>query len=229
MGRGSSGATAGVTKLIGADKKPIELDVPLQYGGISGLSSGAIDRIAPLEKSTMGEWQMVFNEDGIITDFIKGKKITDAQFAAMRNADVRSIKHTAKAGALGGTFSAGEINNFGEFNNQVLRAAAKEGTYCISKGKGFNAAGLKAYYAKACADAEKKYNTAVRKAFWKSIDVEIAHKEGRATHAEVARARRALKDAERKAYNSMLVEQHNALRAGQKRFGYTYSLEKRRS
>lgn len=220
MGRGSSGATAGITKLTGTDGKPITLDKELRYGGTgSGLNSSAIDRIA-----TDGEWTMAFNEDGNVVE-INGKKIA-VQPSTMRKSDVRSLDHSAKDGRLGGPLTVEELRRF---DNKVLRATAPEGTYTLTKGPKFNDAGLQKYFSKASAAAQAKYDAAMKRAWQKTISVEADHKEGRATRAQVAAARRALKEAERKAYNTMLVEQHDALRSGQKKYGYAYSLVKRRS
>ena len=92
-----------------------------------------------------------------------------------------------------------------------------------------DANGLQEYYRKASKTARIKYENAANLAHLDYMEARTAYADGEITKAQLESARRKAKAAERKAYNTMLVEQHNALRAGQRKYGYSYSLEKRRS
>lgn len=137
--------------------------------------------------------------------------------------------HPGSDGKLGGTFSVGEINNYILFGQGVYSVTAPEGIYSFEETPKFDANGLQEYYRKASKTARIKYENAANLAHLDYMEARTAYADGEITKAQLESARRKAKAAERKAYNTMLVEQHNALRAGQRKYGYSYSLEKRRS
>ena len=117
------------------------------------------------------------------------------------------------SGYLGGTFSQADMENFAKFGNTTERAAAKEGTYSVSKGANFNQSGFLSYVTQAsnnfqreASSAENRLRTqvAMRMMTWEQYNIEST-----------------------RAFNTALVNLHNAYSAGQSRYGYTYTLEQR--
>lgn len=133
-----------------------------------------------------------------------------------------------QGGMLGGTFSTADLNNFANYGVRVYRAAAPEGTYSISKGRNFDSSGLKRYYAAEHAAAQRQYRADVRALGNKYSEVTKAYRAGTATRAEADRAYKDYQAGAAKAANKWLVANHNALIAGQRQYGYTYSLERRK-
>ena len=115
---------------------------------------------------------------------------------------------------LGGTFSSADLHNFAIGGNTTCRATAKEGTYSISKGKNFDKAGFNSYVAKANAD----FKTSQREAHSK---IQKSYNDGKISYEQA-------KLQQGKAFNTALVNLHNAYLNGQKQYGYTYTLEKRK-
>lgn len=121
--------------------------------------------------------------------------------------------HPRGDGMLGGTFSGADLRNFSRFSNKTVRAAAKEGTYSISKGNNFDKAGFNAYVTKA-------QNTHMGNYYTKHTALGKDYKSGKISYNDYLTSNA-------KAFNTALVELHEAYRAGQKQYGYTYTLEKR--
>lgn len=234
MGRGSSGANGSATRLTGTDGKPIDLTgTPLRYGSEDkALTGGARSTIEAFEKARYKnkiEFSRFVDADGnVIEDNRGGRGSVGATLRARSTAHAMSHNHPRSDGMLGGTFSTGDINNFTRFAQQTYRATAPEGTYSISRGKKFDAAGLQAYYTRASKEARAKYESAVKQANAEYKSVSSAYARGNATYDQANTAYQKAREAGVKAFNTMLVENHNALRAGQKKYGYTYTLERRR-
>lgn len=122
--------------------------------------------------------------------------------------------HPRGDGMLGGTFSNADLYNFTIGGNTTSRATAKEGTYSISKGKNFDAKGFTSYY--------KNERTKVRQSYESEVN-----KLGKSyKNSEISYDDYVLKAG--KSFNTYLVQQHEVLRKGQKQYGYTYTLEKRK-
>lgn len=122
--------------------------------------------------------------------------------------------HPREGGVLGGTFSGADMNNFANFAGTTIRATAKEGTYSMSKGKNFDKAGFKKHVATANGNFKAVNRREHDKVYQK-------YKKGEITYSEY-------KLGAAKAFNTALVELHESYRAGQKQFGYTYTLERRK-
>lgn len=103
------------------------------------------------------------------------------------------------SGTIGGTFSAGDVNFLNGYHGYVIRAVAAEGTYTLVKGNGYKGSALLDDYKKAIHAAEQ---------------------------ANIARMRNGMNSAE--SFNRQLVEMHDWLLANQKKYGYTYGLERRK-
>ena len=115
-------------------------------------------------------------------------------------------------GTLGGTFSSGDLDAFTRWPNKSFRARASEGTYNIRGKKNFDASGFSGYY-----NSEFKRN---RQAYTSAVGA-----------LSKAAAKREISWGDyftgaRGAFNTMLVANHNSLLAGQKKYGYSYSLER---
>ena len=122
--------------------------------------------------------------------------------------------HPRGDGMLGGTFSGADLRNFAFGGNTTSRATAKEGTYSISKGKNFDSKGFNSYVAKANADfknTQREFNSKIQKSY---NDGKISYEQAVLEQG--------------KAFNTALVKLHNTYLEGQKQYGYTYTLEKRK-
>lgn len=146
-------------------------------------------------------------------------------------ASVMSHNHPrgkGEEGLIGGTFSEADISTLNYDRLYTIRATAAEGTYSMTKGVSFDSAGLQAYY--------RKVDNSLNKAFTQSVmDAVNAYTKLRTEHANggnvsakaVQDAYQHYKDTETREFNRYLVGLHNALLAGQKKYGYTYTLERR--
>lgn len=118
-----------------------------------------------------------------------------------------------ESGLLGGTFSTSDLNNFVRFSQTTYRATAAEGTYSISKLKGFDSRNFKQYYTSESAKNRGAYSTTM-------TSLNSSYRSGSMSYDDYrAEAHRA--------FNTYLVAEHNSLRAGQKLYGYHYTLERR--
>lgn len=223
-GRGGSSSRAGgntATQVIGADGTVIDLsDSPLRYGGkdpnLKGKVRDAIEEFENARWTSQIEYSRFVGADGSVIEENKGgKKSVGASLGARLSADAMSHVHPRweSPGEIGGTFSDGDIRNFVTFAQKTYRATAAEGTYSISKGKNFNGAGLNAYYARIKRTASANY----RKRDSAAISQVSA---GKISYSQYLEQRENI-------FNMYLVELHNGLRAGQKQYGYYYTLERR--
>lgn len=122
--------------------------------------------------------------------------------------------HPRGDGMLGGTFSDADLFNFTVGGNTTSRATAKEGTYSISKGKNFDAKGFTKYRKNESAKARQSYKSETNK-------LNESYKNGNISYDDY-------KKQSGKLFNTYLVQLHEVLRKGQKKYGYTYTLEKRK-
>ena len=119
---------------------------------------------------------------------------------------------------IGGTFSEADINGFANTmlfpNYKTMRAAAKEGTYSISRDTNFDGYGLRKYYSGIIKTATSEYNASYNSITKSALAGSLSKEE------YIAKANTA--------FNKFLVDLHNGLINGQKQFGYFYSLERRK-
>ena len=223
-GRGSSYSRSSDIAItaVGSDGKDIDLSgSPLHYGNkdpnLSGKVRKSIEEFENKRYNNKIEFSRFVDANGnVIEDNRGGKGSVRASFYAHQNAEAMSHNHPRSGmavGALGGTFSDGDLNNFVKFNQSPYRATASEGTYSISKLKGFDSKGFKQYYTR-----EYSKN---RSAFKQTVSgLNKSYKSGGMSwddyHANYV-----------KSFNSYLVSLHNSLRSGQKLYGYHYTLERR--
>ncbi len=220
-GRGaSSGVTGRMVKSVVIDGQTVDLgNHPLKYGARDqSMSQDVRKAVDDFERRRTGakvEHGTLIDANGnVLTENRGGKGSVSMPVRLYDQAVVMSHNHPREDGSsLGGTFSQGDIDTFATTKTKTMRATAGEGVYSISKGANFDAAGLRKYRARVEADARAEYRRKNAQA-WQDFE---AHKIG---YAEYSRA------ADRN-FNEYLVTSHNALLAGQKQYGYTYTLEKR--
>ena len=223
-GRGSDfsrSATLAVSA-VGADGTNIDLSgSPLRYGGKDPNLTGAVRKT--IEEFENKRWankiefsRFVDAQGNVIEENRGGKGSVKATYQARMTAEAMSHNHPrsgAESGLLGGTFSTGDLDNFVRYNQTTYRATAAEGTYSISKLSGFNKQGFQSYYT-----SENSKNRSVYNSTMKSLD--SAYRSGSIKYSEY-------RTEANKAFNTFLVAEHNSLRAGQKLYGYHYTLERR--
>lgn len=141
----------------------------------------------------------------------KGSVRVPLKFHDTENAIFTHV-HPRGDGMLGGTFSSADLRNFSVFKNKTVRATAKEGTYSISKTKNFDVQGFNSYVRK----CEREFKTSIST---KRTELEQKYRGSKMTWSEY-------KKESAKNFNSALVDLHNKYSAGQKAYGYTYTLEK---
>ena len=222
-GRGASGGGGGgggaTGELVLPNGSKIEFEGTLHYDGddkaLTGAARTAITGWEAKRVKNKVEYAFATDPDGNPLGRevrgTKGSVRTPYSFHATQDAVFTHI-HPREDGVLGGTFSGADLRNFANYGNRTCRAAAKEGTYSISKTKGFDAAGFKRFAASAEADFKANYRK-------RTGEAGKAYRAGKMTYDEYAKA-------DAKAFNTSLVELHGALRSGQKKYGYTYTLEK---
>ena len=189
-------------------------DSPLRYGkkdaALRGARRASVEQFESKYMGAKVENGATFDANGLITEQKRGGKVSVRTTVSKYDAaDTFSHNHPREVGLLGGTFSEKDLNNFATYNVKTVRAAAKEGTYSISKGKKFDANGFKAYYQKEYARITKDSNKVIRELNKKFDTMDYA------TYSKEYN----------KAFNKTLVDLHNALINGQKQYGYKYTLE----
>jgi len=117
-------------------------------------------------------------------------------------------------GQLGGTFSAQDMRTFSNNRMSTMRASAAEGTYSITKTAGFDRSGFSSYIS-----SIHKKNDSIMQSAHKQLTNDIVS--GKVTGYREAKKR---SDA---IFNAFLINLHNDMIAGQKQYGYTYTLERR--
>lgn len=222
-GRGGSGGGRGgsSTKVYEQSGGYIDLkDSPLQYGRKDDMLKGKQrTTIEEFEKNRVNEKvehsRTVSKNGNVIAERKGGKGSVELYTRDGENGQVGSHNHPRESGVLGGTFSNADIEVFtskSELN--TIRATTKEGTYSMSKGQNFDAAGLLAYK-----QQERKRLVNIRKQTYRAIDT--AQARGDITYSKSV-------ELKNRAFNKFLVDVHNSLLAGQSKYGYTYTLERNR-
>ena len=245
-GRGSSSGSGGgswisATSVVGSDGNSIDLSGnPLRYGGkdsvLSDAARATLERFEDRRYKMKTEYSSFADANGnhIGPENHGGKGSVGASFHQRATAYAMSHNHPREGGMLGGTFSTGDMDNFAAWNQTVYRATAVEGTYSIAKGAKFDAAGFARYYKSENKALRATYDAA-EKAASKAYSREVSRIQAQKgmTSAEKATAyNKAYEDymkVNAKAFNTFLVGCHEKLIQGQKQYGYSYTLERRRS
>lgn len=224
-GRGASSAGGGgggsaQGELTLPDGSKVEFDGELKYGADDAALTGK-QRIA------VGNW-----EEGRVGGKIEYGYAVDADGNPIGR-EVRGGKHSVRTpysyhegegtvfthihprgdGMLGGSFSQADVRSFAMRSGTTLRAAAKEGTYSMSKTKNFNRTGFLSHTAKADSTFRKSLRDGVK-------PLEDAYRSKKISYDDYLKGYA-------KVFNTALVGLHNDYLAGQKQYGYTYTLERR--
>lgn len=218
-GRRGGGVAKGELTL--PDGSKIEFDGDLIFGELDKAIPQAVRKnLDTWETKRYGnkvEFAMAWNADGTpIGKEVKGSKGSVKTPFAFHYTDnsVFTHNHPRGDGMLGGTFSTADLRNFAIGGNTTSRATAKEGTYSISKGKNFDAQGFISHVNKSNNDFKKFQRDSHSK-------IQKSYNDGKITYEQAVLQ-------QGKAFNTALVKLHNAYRDGQKQYGYTYTLEKRK-
>lgn len=226
MGRGSSGIGSGstVTSVMSQGGKKINLfSTPLVYGLDKNITQAQRKTLEAQEKkreTAVIEHALLVGQDGSVA----GAEVSGGSGScnipgnwSWKQGAILTHNHPRGAGEdwlIGGTFSTTDLRLFASGKYGAMRASAAEGTYSISKDKGFDANGFASYVRKIASTATRKRNKAVKIAQQDCVNKKI-------TYTDYAKA-------SNKTFNEMLVEVHNGLIAGQQKYGYSYALERRK-
>ena len=225
MGRGSSKAVGGKiaapkgTTTITVGNDTIDLsDSPLIYGGndpyVTGKARTAIEEWEDKRIKNKIEYNITVDQDGDIIgkENRGGKGTVRVPLMDLQSGGVHSHIHPRGEGLLGGTFSEKDMLIFADNNVSTYRAKAKEGAYSISKAKGFDKQGFKSYMndinSKFDKDLKSKINAINNKI---QTDKSYSYEQYCKEFNKIA--------------NGCLVTLHNDMIAGQKKYGYSYTLE----
>lgn len=218
-GKGGSGGSA-KGELVLPNGSKIEFEGELKYGSKDvTLTQGARKAIEAWEDKRVKmkvEYGYATDADGNpIGAEIRGSKgsVRMPYQYTQGEGNVWTHVHPRGDGILGGTFSEADMRVFASGKAQTARATAKEGTYSISKGTNFDSAGFRSHVSKAKTDFDKNYKT-LRQA------VERDYSSGKISYNDY-------KVGSAKAFNTALVKLHDTYLDGQKKYGYTYTLERR--
>ena len=131
-------------------------------------------------------------------------------------ADLFTHIHPRESGRFGGSFSVDDFENgFAKYDNILTyRAVAKEGTYSIHKTTKFKKKQFLEYVRRQNEKLDTKYD-----AIYKTNK----QKYGSVGNYDYDKWRKA----NSRAFNNKMIELHNVYLAGQSKYGYKYSLEKR--
>lgn len=193
-------------------------DNPLKYGRkddmLKGDSRKAIEEFELEKVHADREYSRVVDKNGNVYSERKGDKgSVYIETKPGEDGQTGSHNHPREIGMLGGTFSNADIDSFStDTKLKTLRATAKEGTYSISKGKNFDGAGLMAY-------KESERNRLILERKERNRNIKRMYSNGDISEAKAY-------ELQRKSFNKFLVDVHNSLIAGQKTYGYNYTLER---
>ena len=227
-GRGAgSGASGGgntlqVKSVVVQSGNTVDLSAfPLTYGkpdsAISGNARAAVEAFEQSHLKSKTEYGVLLDANGnqVYTAHGGRGSVGMPHFMYQQSA-IMSHNHPRGKGSensLGGTFSSGDLSVFSRTAVTTMRASAAEGTYSITKGPGFDKTKFAAFATKTQSIRQSKYRSKI-----KALGKE--YQQGNITYGQYsARADRE--------FNHMLVGLHNDLLAGQKQYGYTYTLERR--
>lgn len=217
---GGGGGRYSVTTVQAANGEEIDLNgVPLVYGERdSALTDAQRKSIEAQEKKRLSakiEYSAIYDKDGNIVgqETKGGKESVRTPLRYFQEDATFTHNHPRDAGMLGGTFSDADINTLVTTKVSTLRASAKEGTYSMTKGPNFDGDGLMSYIRSESSKNEGKYSQA-------SSALRDKIRSGSIQYSDYMKQAYGL-------FNQFLIDEHNSFLAGQKKYGYTYTLERR--
>ena len=217
-GSGRVGSGGRITSFQDGDTTIDLSDSPLTYGGkdkaLTGKAREAIEQFENNRYKNKIEYSTFVSDDGTVIENNKGGRgSVGASYSARQTADAMSHNHPRGEGVIGGTFSTGDMGNFVKYNQHTYRATAKEGTYSISKDKNFDGNGFLSAFSKASREIDSSASKENR-----LLNSKV--RTGEITYEQAIKQNRSIN-------NKMLVSMHNWLLDNQKKYNYTYTLEKR--
>lgn len=237
----STNVSSGIFSVIMPDGTNISLSEELVYGadkGRSQLPQNVID-FENKRKPAKIEYILLTDADGNELESRKGgKNGVKSSLRANSQATIATHNHPrskTEAGALGGTFSVQDLNNFATFSNQkTVRAVAGEGTYSITKVPGqFNRSLVRAFndYGREIYKELKITTDAAYKAYRNISDTAYNDwRNNRISRDQMndlsSKAYAEYEKTAKKVFNTELTRKHNWLIDNQKTYGYTYGLER---
>lgn len=217
-GGGGGGGGSAKGELVLPNGSKIEFDGELKYGKkdptLTPEARKAIETWETKRGTAKVEYAYSVYEDGtpVGNEVRGGKGSVRSPYSYHGEGATFTHIHPRGDGMLGGTFSQADMNNFANCKSNTTRAKAKEGTYSISKTGNFDATGFKSYVAKAQADFKANQRQSAR-------TLANDYRSGKINYNEYLAG-------SAKAFNTALVKLHDTYSAGQKTYGYTYTLEK---
>lgn len=208
-------------ELVLPDGSKIEFDGELRYDGDDPNVTGAVRQAVTAweDKRVKGKIEYAYSVDqngNPIGPEVKGGKKsvgTPRPYYDTPGATFTHI-HPRGDGELGGTFSTADLRNFAKYSGTTIRAAAKEGTYSMSKKQGFDKYAFMNYIDQ----CYRNYNNYIASENAKLVK---EYKNGNIkTYDEWVKKAA-------KSFNTGLVKLHDDYLKGQKKYNYTYTLEKR--
>ena len=224
-GSSSSNATRGgikVKRVITSSGNEVILTNPLVYGkddpNLTGQRRQIIEEFEKRRANAKIEYGLTLDANGnVVTENKGGRgsvKFTQAQLAQSKDLTHIHPRGKGQEGLIGGTFSDADLQLFNKQNNlTTMRAKAAEGTYSISKKKNFDSSGFRNYMndqRKINSDKQRMTQKKLAEQYYKDRDYK-KYSQGLDT-----------------AFNDFLVDQHNSLRNGAKKYGYDYTLERKK-
>ena len=221
MNGGSGGVTQTAEGSITFADGVVEFDGELKYGKkdsqLSSTVRKAIETWENKRRSNKIEYAYSVDANGnpIGPEVKGGRGSVRTPFAYHETPDA-TFTHIHPRGKgesayLGGTFSMQDLRNFANKANKTERAAAKEGTYSISKSKNFDKDGFLNMAMKACGE----FKSSTRD---KQNALNAKYRSGSIDYKDYSKA-------SAKIFNSGLVKLHETLRQNQSKYGYEYTLE----
>ena len=223
-GRGTSTYTL-ATQAQTTTGGTITLPIPLKYGEkdpyLGTTLRQNIDAWETKREKSKIEFGMLYKADGQTVGPERRGGANGVTFNTLlyRQSDAWTHIHPrgkGEEGLLGGTFSEEDLSDFGKQSPPTARAAAAEGTYSITRQWNFDQNGFQSWWSKDAQQPITDHRTRMRQL---AKDVKAGNRT--ITRDEYYRIRN-------ESFNRALIECHDLLLANQKRFGYFYTLEKRR-
>ena len=214
-----SGGGSATGELVLPDGSKIEFDGTIEYDGndktLTGQARKSVESWEAKRANMKVEYGYAVDANGnpIGNEIRGGKGSVRVPITYHENSQAFTHIHPRGDGMLGGTFSSADLRNFANRKNTTVRAVAKEGTYSISKTSNFNATEFNKFANSADATFNRNLLATSRKLQKDYYDKKISYDDYKLQSA--------------KAFNTELVNLHNTYRSNQKKYGYTYTLEKR--
>lgn len=198
----------------------INLDKPLVYGSPASMSDDVrfmIDAFEDKRRDMKVEYGILIDAMGRVLETKRGGKGSVAMSSRNWNQSYAMSHSHPAGGRIGGTFSDADLSAFIYSPTQIMRAAAAEGTYSMTKTNSFNGRELR----RAFIGEFGSYGTRRMESLKVENAIASEFKNGDITYSEYEQKHY-------KNFNNLLVDMHNWFSDNQNTYGYSYTLERRR-